>query len=41
MMQITFLLTQFTSLFSDQQEEIVTIHENTIKSKENVEQEKE
>lgn len=37
MIQITSLLNQFTSLISDQQVEIDVIHENTIKSKDNVE----
>ena len=37
MIQITSLLNQFTSLINDQQVEIEMIHENTMKSKDNVE----
>ena len=36
MTEITALLSQFSSLVSEQQEEIVTIHDTTLSSKENV-----
>jgi len=36
MMQITSLLSQFSSLVSQQQDELADIHENTVKSKGNV-----